>query len=80
MEEPNIRNVISLSHEQGLEFEIDKASFYLGREKLSIGKNPMMIRWRSRLFLFMSCNAVDAASFFDIPPDQIMEVGVQLEL
>ncbi len=39
-----------------------------------------MSRWRSHLFLFMSRNAMDAASFFDIPPDQVIEVGVQLQL
>ena len=39
-----------------------------------------MSRWRSNLFLFMTRNAMDAAAFFDIPPDQVIEVGVQLEL
>jgi KUP system potassium uptake protein len=52
----------------------------LGREKLSIGTDPVMSRWRSNLFIFMSRNAMDAASFFGIPPDQIIEVGVQLQL
>ena len=39
-----------------------------------------MSHWRANLFLFMSRNAMDAASFFDIPPDKIIEVGVQLQL
>jgi KUP system potassium uptake protein len=39
-----------------------------------------MWRWRSQLFLFLARNAMDAAAFFDIPPDQVIEVGVQLEL
>jgi len=45
-----------------------------------VGAHPRMSRWRSNLFLFMSRNAMDAASFFDVPPSQIIEVGVQLEL
>ena len=39
-----------------------------------------MSRWRAYLFLFLSRNAIDAASFFDIPSDQVIEVGAQLEL
>ena len=80
MEEPKIENVLALAREKGPEFKIDSASFFLGREKLSIGESPKMSRWRCNLFLFMSRNAADAASFFQIPPDRIIEVGVQLEL
>jgi len=39
-----------------------------------------MGRWRSHIFIFISRNSMDAASFFGIPPDQIIEVGVQLQL
>ncbi|MHB1014541.1 MAG: KUP/HAK/KT family potassium transporter [Desulfurivibrionaceae bacterium] len=39
-----------------------------------------MSRWRSHLFLFLARNARDAAAFFDIPPGQVIEVGIQLEL
>ena len=80
MEEPKIENILILSHEKGLEFKMESASFFLGREKLSIGKSPGMNRLRKNLFLFMSRNAMDPASYFDIPPDKIIEVGVQLQL
>jgi KUP system potassium uptake protein len=80
MEEPKIENVFALAREKGLEFKFDSASFFLGREKLSIGKKPRMARWRCNLFLLMSRNAADASSFFQIPPDRVIEVGVQLEL
>jgi len=39
-----------------------------------------MARWRASLFLFMSRNASDAASFFDLPADRVIEVGVKLEI
>jgi len=80
MEEPKTENVLALAREKGFEFKIDGASFFLGREKLSIGDHPHMSRWRCRLFLFMARNAKDAAAFFQIPPDRVVEVGVQLEL
>lgn len=80
MEQPKIDMILTLAHEQGLNFKLEEASYYLGREKLSIGPNPVMSRWRSNLFIFISRNSMDAASFFGIPRDRIIEVGVQLQL
>ena len=80
MEEPKIGMILALAHEQGLNFKLEEASYYLGREKLSISSDPAMSRWRSNLFIFLSRNSMDAASFFGIPPDQIIEVGAQLQL
>ena len=80
MEEPKIDNILALSREQGLEIKAEEASFFLGREKLSMGEKPRMRPWRSSLFSFMSRNAMDSSSFFGIPPDRIIEVGVRLEL
>ncbi len=80
MEEPRIEHVLALSHGKGLQFTLENASFFLGREKLTIGTNPKMGRWRTGLFLFMSRNAMDASAFFNIPPDRMIEVGIQLEL
>jgi KUP system potassium uptake protein len=56
------------------------ARFYLGREKLVAGENSHMARWRTNLFIFMSRNAADAASFFKLPADRVIEIGVQLEI
>jgi KUP system potassium uptake protein len=80
MEEPKIGMILALAHEQGLNLKLEEASYYLGREKLSISSDPAMSRWRSNLFIFLSRNSMDAASFFGIPPDQIIEVGAQLQL
>lgn len=80
MEEPKIDNILALANKHGLEFKMENLSFFLGREKLALSEKPKMGRFRSALFMFMSRNAMDAASFFGIPPDQIIEVGVRLEL
>lgn len=80
MEEPNIPNALVLASEAGAEFKAESASFFLGRERLSLGEHPRMGRFRSNLFLLMARNATDAATFFDIPSDRIIEIGVQLRL
>jgi len=80
MESPSIRNVLSLAREQGADFDPDTTSFFLGREKLVIREKSQMPRWQSRLFAMMSRNAQDPATFYDIPSNRFIEVGVQLEL
>ena len=66
MEEPTVAATISLAREKGSCFSMEEASFFLGRERLSLGKGPGMSRWRATLFRFMSRNAMDAAAFFNI--------------
>lgn len=80
MEEPKIATILELCKGLGIEAELETASFFLGREKLILGEKPDMGRIRAHLFLFLSHNAMDAAGFFDIPSEQVIEVGAQLEL
>jgi KUP system potassium uptake protein len=39
-----------------------------------------MASWREHLFAFMARNAGRAAGFFRLPPDRIVELGVQVEI
>ena len=80
MEDFKLDNVLELAAAQGLNFDAESSTFYIGREKLVIGKNPEFARWRANLFIFMSRNAADAGLFFNLPPDQVIEVGVRLEI
>ena len=80
MEAPTMDRIFKLLNEQGLDFKMETTSFFFGRQKLLIGEKHRMSRWRSALFIFMARNSMDAAAFFDIPTDKIIEVGVQLEI
>jgi KUP system potassium uptake protein len=39
-----------------------------------------MALWRERLFAVMARNASSATAFFHIPPDRVVELGIQVEL
>jgi KUP system potassium uptake protein len=57
------------------------ATYFLGRETLLIRRqNPPMAAWRCGLFAFLSRNARDASKYFHIPPNRVVEVGIQVEL
>jgi KUP system potassium uptake protein len=79
MESPNIRETLELARSKGLDFQIEKISFFLGRERLLPGGGAMKPRLAA-LFAFMSRNAQDATAYFEIPTEQVMEVGVQLKI
>ena len=80
MEEPKLDAVLGLARGQGLDLNPETTSFYIGRESLAIAENSLMARWRANLFIFMSRNAADASSFFNLPADQVIEVGVRLTI
>ena len=62
MEEPRIETIFALARDQGMVCDLDEASFYLGRQNLSVGATPSMARWRANLFLFLSKNSMDVSS------------------
>jgi KUP system potassium uptake protein len=80
MEDPELNNALTLARGQGLDLDMENTSFYLGREKLTTAKNSKMAQWRVIMFIFMSRNAADAGSFFNLPTDKVIEIGVQLEI
>ena len=41
---------------------------------------PGMAMWRERLFVLMARNAVRATAFFRLPPERVVELGVQVEI
>ncbi len=80
MEKPSISNLISLARDKGMDFDLEKTAFFMGRIKFMPSEKPQMPRWQSRIFTFLSRNELDAASHFDIPNSQVIDFGVPLQL
>jgi KUP system potassium uptake protein len=80
MEDPKLDTVLALARGQGLDLDPESTSFYIGRENLVIAENSAMARWRASVFIFMSRNAADVTSFFSLPADQVIEVGVRMAI
>ena len=79
-EDPSVLNVLSLCERDGLAFELMDTSFFLSRETIISTERPGMARWRERLFVWMSKNALRATDFFQIPTNRVVELGAQVEL
>lgn len=80
MQGPKVTDILKECDKRGLKTRPDSTSFYLGREKLVVTRNAGMARWRKVLFSFLSKNARSATDFFKLPPDRVVEMGMQLEL
>ncbi len=80
MEDPQLGTVLTLAKDQGLDLNPEKTTFFIGRENLVLADTAEMARWRANLFIFMSRNAADATSFFNLPADRVIEVGVRLAI
>jgi KUP system potassium uptake protein len=80
MEDPNVPEALVNACEHGLELDEDDVTYFLGRETLIVTKAPGMALWRERLFVLMARNAVRATTFFRLPPERVVELGVQVEL
>jgi len=81
-EEPGVPAVLEqVTHLQPeLVFDDMNTSFFLSRETIVEAKYPSMSWWRRRLFSLMSRNATRVTNFFKIPPNRVVEMGMQVEL
>ncbi|MCI0490590.1 MAG: potassium transporter Kup [Blastocatellia bacterium] len=80
MQDPNIPEVLESLNASGLEIKLDETVFFVSRERLLATEKPGMAIWREKLFIWMSRNARGATSFFSIPADRVVELGIQIEL
>jgi KUP system potassium uptake protein len=76
---PNSLSMIKLHNNQFI--DMAKVTYFLGQEHLIAKANGKgMSLWRERLFVYMSRNSQTASRFFNLPPEQVITVGVMVEL
>jgi len=76
----DVRRALSLSIQEGLGIDPKNVSFFVGSETITFRRNSPMPKWRRQLFLFLVHNTSSAIEFFRIPADQVVEIGVRIEL
>lgn len=80
IERPDVPAALLMCKDHGLPIDLRDTSYYLGRETLlTTGKSPMW-RWRKSLFAFISRNARPATAYFGLPPNRVVELGMQIDL
>ncbi|MCE5181841.1 MAG: potassium transporter Kup, partial [Betaproteobacteria bacterium] len=79
-DDPDIPVALERCAQYGLIFDPMTTSYFLGRETLIPKLGTEMPLWREKLFIAMFRNASSAASFFNIPPNRVVEMGTQVVL
>jgi len=81
METPDVPAALRAAREHyGLDWREDDTTFYLADLTLLANARIGMSTWRDKLFIFLSRNARRATNFFQVPPDRVVEIGIQLEI
>ena len=80
MDEPNVPAVLNSLGGLNTQFDADDVTYYLGRESVTAGKVPGMHPWREELFVVLNRGAANAARFFHLPADQVLEISMQVEI
>ena len=80
MQTPDIPVVLRLAEPLGLAVDLERTTFYLGRETLLPRKDQGLPLWQDHLFDWMARNAARATAFYHLPPERVVEIGIQVEI
>ena len=80
MQTPDIPYALELCGSQVLPFDMMTTSFFVSRALVVSSAKPGMAKWRERLFIALSKNAMNATDFFKIPPNRVIEMGTQIAI
>jgi KUP system potassium uptake protein len=81
MQTPNVPDLMQrCASEHRIPYRPISTSYFLGRETLLATKKSGMQTWRKALFSFISRNSRSATQYFGIPPDRVVELGMQIDL
>jgi KUP system potassium uptake protein len=81
METPNVPRIMrEAARRHGVPYVDSRTSYFLGRETLLTSGESKMFTWRKALFSFISRNSRSATQYFGIPPDRVVELGMQITL
>ena len=77
---PHVPSILAGCESHGLKINLNEVSFYLGSETILTSGRSKMALWRKILFTFLTKNARPATVYFGIPPNQVIELGAQIEI
>lgn len=82
-QEPNVPQLLEQIAQEYPELNLDpmQVSYFLSRQTvIVVRKQSGRLGWRRYLFAFMARNATRSTRFYQIPPNRVVEMGMQMEL
>jgi KUP system potassium uptake protein len=80
MEQPDVPAALRACEPFGLTIDPLQASYFLGRRAIRISARSSMPFWQQRLFIMLANQSARAIEYFRIPPDRVVELGMQMSV
>ncbi|KIF81504.1 potassium transporter Kup [Noviherbaspirillum autotrophicum] len=79
-DERDIPHALELCAKKGLALDMMNTSFFIARQTVIPRVGSGMAMWREALYATMSRNARDAADYYRVPSNRVIELGTQVEI
>ena len=76
----NVPAALAMCAEHGLVVEAMETSYFIARQTVIATPGAGMAMWRESLYASMAKNARDAADYFKLPTNRVIELGTQVEI
>ena len=78
MEDPDVPALIAVVRDRGVAIDAMDSRYVLSRNVVTAAERSTMPRWRRAVFLFLARNSLGAERFFRLPPNRVVEFGIQV--
>lgn len=80
MDEPALASDLATFDINGLDFDPERTTYFLGRERVLVTDRPGMAQWREHLFTFLNRNSGDPTTFFGLPTERSIDIGTHIDI
>jgi KUP system potassium uptake protein len=80
MESPDVTLLMEQIRACGVPIKPSEVTYYFNREMIITGGSTHMWEWQKHFYAFLSRNARQARDYYQLPPTQIIEVGLPIQL
>jgi len=80
MESPDVEQLMHQVRAAGVPVKLNETTYYFNREMIITGGDTRMWHWQKRLYSLLSRNARPVRDYYRLPPMQIIEVGLPIQL
>jgi KUP system potassium uptake protein len=81
MERPDIPHLLAQLKDYGCTIDLADVTYFVGHETVTRREDGGGLpRWQEALFAFMERNAAHLTDFFNLPGDQVVEIGRQISI
>ncbi len=80
MQTPDVPRDLARLQERGLPWDAMRTSYFVGQNRFVPTAQTVLPRWQEKLFLLLSRSSSNAADFFQLPNNQVIELGGRIEV